>query len=78
MLPYATISAFALSPLYLNLPKMGKLSSTNPLSTEYKTKQVKLKIPLVEFLEIVNFKLKYAKGFYLENKEKIFKDKRTT
>ncbi len=76
VLPYAAISAFALSPLYLNLPKMGKLSSTNSLSAEYKTKQVKLNaLPLVEFLEIVNFKLKYAKALYLENKEKIFKDK---
>ncbi|MBP6230867.1 MAG: 4-alpha-glucanotransferase, partial [Paludibacteraceae bacterium] len=76
VLPYAAISAFALSPLYLNLPKMGKLPSTHPLSSQYKTKQKELNaLPLVEFLEIVNFKLAYAKELYLVNKEKFLKNK---
>ncbi len=76
VLPYAAISAFALSPLYLNLPKMGKLPADNPLNEAYKTKQKELNdLPLVEFLEIVNFKLAYSKALYLENKEKFLKNK---
>lgn len=71
VLPYAAITAFAFSPLYLNLPKMGKLSSDNPLMKQYKELQEKYNaMPLVEFLDIVNYKLAYAKALYLEQKDK--------
>lgn len=76
VLPYAAISAFALNPLFLNLPAMGKLPATHPLHSEYKQKQVELNDqPLVPFLEVVNFKLRYAKELFKLQKDKFLKNK---
>ena len=76
VLPYAAISAFALNPLFLNLPAMGKLSATHPLNAEYKEKQVLLNAEeLVPFLEVVNFKYRYAAALFAENKDKFLKNK---
>lgn len=76
VLPYAAISAFALNPLFLNLTAMGKLPATHELQKDYKQKQAELNAkPLVEFLEVVNFKLAYAKALYLEQKDKFAKNK---
>lgn len=74
VLPYAAITAFALNPVYLNLPALGKLSPDNPVAQEYKTKQVELNNKeLVEFLEIVDFKFKYAKEVFLQQKDSFLK-----
>ena len=76
VLPYAAISAFALNPLFLNLPAMGKLPATHELQKEYKQKQKDLNAQvLVPFLEVVNYKLSYAKELYLAKKDKFLKDK---
>lgn len=76
VLPYAAITAFGLSPLYLNLPKMGKLSPSNPLMKEYKAKQESLNaLPLVDFMEVINYKLAYAKALYADNKDKFTANK---
>ncbi|MDP4238597.1 MAG: 4-alpha-glucanotransferase, partial [Bacteroidota bacterium] len=76
VLPYAAISAFALNPLFLNLPAMGKLPATHPLQLEYKTRQEKLnKEDLISFLEVINYKLQYAKEIYLLQKNKFLKNK---
>jgi len=76
VLPYAAISAFALNPLFLNLPSMGKLPATHPLQKEYKSKQEELNAKeLISFLEVVNFKLEYAKELYLFQKDKFLEDK---
>ena len=76
VLPYAAISAFALNPLFLNLPTMGKLPSTNDLQKEYKVRQAELNAAdLVPFMEVINFKLHYAKELYLTQKEKFLQNK---
>ena len=76
VLPYAAISAFALNPLFLNLPAMGKLPATHLLQKEYKTKQEELKgKDLVSFLEVVNYKLQYAKELFHIQKDKFLEDK---
>lgn len=76
VLPYAAITAFALNPLFLNLPAMGKLPATHPMQKEYKRKQSELNdSKLVDFLEVVNFKLAYARELYLIQKEKLLRNK---
>jgi len=75
VLPYAAISAFALNPLFLNLPAMGKLPATHPLQKEYKIKQAEWNaLDLIAFLEIINYKLKYAKELYLLQKDKFIQN----
>jgi len=76
VLPYAAISAFALNPLFLNLPAMGKFPATHPMQKAYKTKQAELNaLDLIAFLEVINFKLQYAKELYLFQKDKFLKNK---
>lgn len=76
VLPYAAISAFALNPLFLNLPALGKLSVKHPLTEEYKQLQPELnRQELVPFLDVVNFKFKYARAIYEEQKVKFLKSK---
>jgi 4-alpha-glucanotransferase len=76
VLPYAAISAFALNPLFLNLPLLGKLPAHHPLIAEYRTVQTELNAkPLVEFLEVVNFKLRYVREFYSIVKHKYSRNK---
>jgi len=76
VLPYAAITAFALNPLFLHLPALGKLPAGNRLAADYKRLQPELNAkPLVEFLEVVNFKLRYAREVYTLQKEKYKKNK---
>ena len=77
VLPYAAISAFALNPLFLNLPAMGKLPATHPLQVEYKAKQADLNAKeLIAFMDVISYKLQYAKELYLQNKDKFLADKK--
>lgn len=77
VLPYAAISAFALNPLFLNLPATGKLLATHPLQVVYKVKQAELNAEeLISFLDVINYKLQYAKELYLLNKTKFLADKK--
>lgn len=76
VLPYAAISAFALNPLFLHLPAMGKLPAAHPLQVEYKELQPVLNAAeLVPFMEVVDFKLKYARELFLINKDKFLKNR---
>ncbi len=69
VLPYAAISAFALNPLFLNLPAMGKLPENNAIGQQYIPKQAELNAyPLISFLEVIDFKMKYAREMYLYQK----------
>ena len=75
VLPYAAISAFALNPLFLNLPAMGKLTKNHALQKEYNELQPKLNaLERVEFLEVINFKYKYARELYFIKKDTFLKD----
>ena len=70
VLPYAAISAFGLNPLFLCLPKMGKLSDDNELMKQYAEKQAALNAsPLVEFMDIIGYKYAYATALYYQEKE---------
>lgn len=76
VLPYAAISAFALNPLFLNLPAMGKLPESHPLQLEYIYNQTNWNAEeLVPFLDVVNYKVKYAKELCLLQKDKFLKNK---
>lgn len=76
VLPYAAISAFALNPLFLNLPAMGKLPNTHPLQKIYKSNQTAWNShELVPFLEVVNYKVQYAKELCFIQKDKFLKSK---
>ncbi len=76
VLPYAAITAFALNPLFLNLPALGKLPAGHPLELAYKTKQKELnEKDLLEFLEVVTFKYNYAKELFLLQKDEFLKKK---
>lgn len=76
VLPYAAISAFALNPLFLNLPALGKFPANHPIQQEYKQLQPKVNAEeLVAFLEVINFKIKYARELFLIQKDKFLKNK---
>jgi len=76
VLPYAAISAFALNPLFLNLPAMGKLPVTHPLQKKYKSNQIEWnELELIAFLDVINYKLEYAKELYLTQKDKFLQNK---
>jgi len=76
VLPYAAISAFALNPLFLHLPSIGKLPAIHPLQKEYSSKQEELNNrDLISFLEVVNYKLEYARELYLIQKDKFLVNK---
>ncbi len=75
VLPYAAISAFALHPLYLNLPALGEMPKSSEIAAQYIPKQAELNAKdLMPYLDVVNFKLQYAKEAYLHQKEKFLKD----
>jgi 4-alpha-glucanotransferase len=76
VLPYAAISAFALNPLFLNLPAIGQLPADNPMQKLYETRQVELNdLELIAFLDVINFKLEYAKELYLLQKDDFLNNK---
>ncbi len=76
VLPYAAISAFALNPLFLNLPSIGLLPQNHPLQKAYTSKQVQLNdLDLIGFMEVITFKLQYVKEIFLLQKDKFLKDK---
>lgn len=76
ILPYAAISAFALNPLYLNLPALGEMPKNSSLAKQYTPKQAELNaLELMPFLDIINFKLGYAKEAYLYQKKDFLEDK---
>jgi 4-alpha-glucanotransferase len=76
VLPYAAISAFALNPLFLNLPLIGELPANHPLQKLYKTKQTEWNaLDLVPFLNVINYKLQYAKELYIIQKDNFLQNK---
>ena len=76
VLPYAAISAFALNPLFLNLNSIGKLPESHPLQQTYDTKKEELNNQeLVQFLEVINYKLLYAKELFISQKTNFLKNK---
>lgn len=76
VLPYAAISAFALNPLFLHLPSIGKLPADHPMALKYAESQKELNAkPLVDFMEVINFKLAYAREACLSQMSAFLKKK---
>lgn len=76
ILPYAAISAFALNPLYLNLPSLGKLPENHPMQKEYEERQPQFNaLGWIDFLEVINFKLKYVKAIFSQQQDEFLQSK---
>ena len=73
--PYSAISVFALHPIYLNIDKLGKLSSkiVQKIIDELRTELNKN--TAVDYEKILNAKLRYVKQIYTENRDLLKKDK---
>ena len=70
VLPYAAISAFALNPLFLDLTKLA-MPKKDALVEEYKKLQpIYNAEERMDFLNVVNFKLRYIEAAYKHNKDK--------
>jgi 4-alpha-glucanotransferase len=72
--PYSSISAFALHPLYLNLPGVaGKHDSHIIKSLAKKQKQLN-DLPDVDYEQVIKFKLSAARELFQAHKEKFLQD----
>jgi 4-alpha-glucanotransferase len=70
VLPYAAISAFALNPLFLDLSKLD-MPKKDAIVEEYKRLQpIYNAEERMDFLNVVNFKLRYIEAAYKHNKDK--------
>ena len=75
VLPYAAISAFALNPLFMDIERLP-LSEGNALRGEYARLQPELNAKAaMDYMSVINFKLRYIAESYRENKTKFLKDK---
>lgn len=74
--PYAAISAFALHPLYLHLPAVGKLDDQDPLQKQYLREQKTLNgLPETDYEAVLRYKLEYLKTLYLQQKARFLAEK---
>ncbi|MCK5908170.1 MAG: 4-alpha-glucanotransferase, partial [Flavobacteriales bacterium] len=72
--PYAAISVFALHPIYLNLDKIGKLSSSFTQNIIDQLKEELNNGSSVDYEKVLNAKLRYVKQYYTENRNSLKKD----
>ncbi len=62
--PYSAISAFALHPLYINLPKLAGKEHAGKISS-LKAKQTQLnELPVVDYEEVMKYKMSMLKELY--------------
>ncbi|MGH2644666.1 MAG: 4-alpha-glucanotransferase, partial [Chitinophagaceae bacterium] len=63
--PYASISAFALNPVYINLKKTGAFPPMHPFEKKYnKTKEYLNQLSEIDYESVLNFKWQYLKALY--------------
>lgn len=73
VLPYAAISAFAFNPLFMDLRRL-EMPEDSPLVDEFNRLQPVLNgAEKMDFMNVINFKLKYIAAAYLHNKAKFLK-----
>ena len=73
--PYASISVFALHPIYANLSEMGELSDRKK-QAEFDQLQVELnKLETVDYEQVLEAKSTFFKLKFDEDKEQVFNDK---
>lgn len=74
VLPYAAISAFALNPLFMDITRLP-LGADDALRDEYIKLQPQLNSEeRVDFLNVINFKLRYISASYRFSKAKFLAD----
>ena len=72
--PYSAISIYALHPIYLNIPMLGKLNDKKKIEY-YKKKQKKLNaMDFVDYRSVAIRKSAYYRDYYLQEKENILRD----
>ena len=74
--PYAAISVFALHPVYLNLPEMGKLSDKKLMETYVKAGKKLNTGDTVDYVAVMKLKSRYFKQLYDQDKKKFLNDKK--
>lgn len=70
--PYSPVSVFALHPIYLNIPKMGKLSGSvardyNAIKEEFNKKDIS------DYQNVYDAKMKFFKTLFESQKDSLFK-----
>ena len=72
--PYNAVSVFALHPIYINIPRMGKLTHAqqkkyNETKAEFNAK------PIADYQYVYDEKMKYFKALYKSEKDSLFASK---
>ena len=72
--PYAPISLYALHPQYISIEKLNFALPKN-LEEEYQSKKTQLnELSLIDYEQVIQYKWKYLRAIFGENKEQILKD----
>ncbi|MBQ7210604.1 MAG: 4-alpha-glucanotransferase [Paludibacteraceae bacterium] len=69
--PYNAVSVFALHPIYLNIPKMGKLTAAQKKRYEA-TKEEFNRKPISDYQVVYDEKMKYFEALYKAEKDAVF------
>ena len=72
--PYNAVSVFALHPIYINIPRMGKLTPAQKKKYEATKAEFNAK-PIADYQCVYDEKMKYFKAIYKAEKEALFSSK---
>ena len=72
--PYNAVSVFALHPIYINIPRMGKLTPAQQKKYEATKAEFNAK-PIADYQCVYDEKMKYFKAIYKAEKEALFSSK---
>ena len=72
--PYNAVSVFALHPIYINIPRMGRLTPAQKKKYE-ETKAAFNAKPIADYQCVYDEKMKYFKAIYKAEKEALFSSK---
>ncbi len=75
--PYATISVFALHPLYVNIPSIAKLKDKKAEARLAEAVSTLNQLETVDFEAVLKIKFEYFKLLYKQEKAAFFKDAET-
>ena len=74
--PYATISVFALHPMYLNLPAIGELKNTKEMKQFRKKGEELNELNAIDYEAVMNLKSPFYKKIYDQNKRQFLKEEK--
>ncbi len=72
--PYAAISVFALHPIYLNLPTMGKLNDKKEMKEFSARGETLNKLEKIDYEAVMKLKSAYYKKLYDQNRDEFLND----